>query len=159
MKYILTALIVAALTAASPMKAEDAVDNSRGRERPLEDRAHMTSVSLGENSKLTALPSERDQIRRFYRDVLGCPQSRETERADFFRIGATFNLGVVYDDKAPSAADGMKSIWLELRTAHPEELKQKILAFGIKEIQYWDKEHFYFQAPGGQVFRLAGSTE
>jgi extradiol dioxygenase family protein len=46
----------------------------------------MTSVSLGENSKLTVLPLERDQIRTFYREVLGCPQTRESERADFFRI-------------------------------------------------------------------------
>jgi hypothetical protein len=119
----------------------------------------MTSVSLGENSKLTALPSERDSIRKFYQDVLGCPQTRESERTDFFRIGSNFYLGVVYDDSALSVSDRVKSIWLELRTDNPEELKKKILRFGIQEIEYWDKEHFYFQAPGGQVFRLAGTTE
>jgi hypothetical protein len=119
----------------------------------------MTTVSLGENSKLTALPSERASIRKFYQDVLGCPQTRESDRADFFRIGSNFYLGVVYDDFALSVSDRMKSIWLELRTDSPEELKQKILKLGIQEIEYWDKEHFYFQAPGGQVFRLASTTE
>jgi hypothetical protein len=119
----------------------------------------MTSVSLGENSRLTVFPPERDQIRKFYPEVLGCPQTRESERAGFFRIGTTFYLGVVYDDSALSMSDRMKSIWLELRTDHPDELKQERLKFGIKEIEYFDKEHCYFQAPGGQVFRLASTTK
>jgi hypothetical protein len=66
---------------------------------------------------------------------------------------------VVYDDSALSESDRLKSIWQELRTDRPEELKQKILTFGIREIEYFDKEHFYFQAPGGQVFRLVGNAE
>jgi len=115
-------------------------------------------VSLGDHSKLTALPSERNQIRKFNREVLQCEQTGESDKADFFRIGDTFSLGVVYDNSALSLEDRMKSIWLELRTAHPDELKQQILNFGIKEINYWDKDHFYFQAPGGQVFRLASNS-
>jgi len=117
----------------------------------------MSVTSLGENSKLTVLPSEQEQIRKFYQEVLGCPLIRETERADFFRIGHNFNLGVVYEDSALSMSDRMKSIWLELRADHPEALKRNILAFGIKEIEYFDKARFYFQAPGGQVFRLEGA--
>lgn len=117
------------------------------------------TVSLGDNSKLTALPSERDRIRKFYRDVLGCPATKESERIDIFRVGSGFYLGVVYDDSALGPSDGLKAIWLDLRTDRPEELRQKILDFGIKGIEFWDKEHFYFQAPGGQVFRLVGSSE
>jgi hypothetical protein len=143
-----------------PARAEDSVNINPGHERPTQRRDQvMTSLSLGESSKLTVLPLERDQIRKFYREVLGCPQTRESERADFFRIGTNFYLGVVYDDSALSMSDRMKSIWLELRTDRPDELKQEILKSGIKEIEYFDKEHFYFQAPGGQVFRLAGTTE
>jgi catechol 2,3-dioxygenase-like lactoylglutathione lyase family enzyme len=117
----------------------------------------MPVISLGENSKLTVLPSEREDIRNFYQDVLGCPLTRETERADFFRIGNNFNLGVVYEDSALSMSDRMKCIWLELNADHPEGLKRNILDCGIKEIEYFDKAHFYFQAPGGQVFRLVGA--
>lgn len=118
-----------------------------------------TTVSLGENSKFTANPSERDRIRKFYRDVLECPATKESERIDIFRIGSNFYLGVVYDNSALSAADALKSIWLDLRTGHPEELKRKIVKFGITGIEFWDKEHFYFQPPGGQVFRLVGTSE
>lgn len=74
-------------------------------------------------------------------------------------MGNSFYLGVVYDDSALSKEEALKSIWLEISADNPDELKKNILKFGIKEIEYWDKEHFYFQAPGGQVFRITESKE
>ena len=54
----------------------------------------------------------------------------------------------------------MNSTWLELETGKPEEMKQKILKAGGKKIELGlDQEHLYFQAPGGQVFRLVGTDE
>jgi catechol 2,3-dioxygenase-like lactoylglutathione lyase family enzyme len=118
----------------------------------------MFNVALGEHSKLFANPAERDRVRRFYTQVLGCPAMKESEKIDIFRIGTGFFLGVVYDDSALSEVDGLKSIWLDLRTSEPDALKARILEFGIQEVAFWDKEHFYFQAPGG-VFRLVGKSE
>jgi len=37
-------------------------------------------------------------------------------------------------------------------------MKQKILDFGVKKVDVPDL-HLYFQAPGGQVFKLVGITE
>jgi hypothetical protein len=37
-------------------------------------------------------------------------------------------------------------------------MKQKILAFGVKKLEVPDP-HLYFQAPGGQVFRLVDINE
>ena len=37
-------------------------------------------------------------------------------------------------------------------------MRQKIVAFGVKVLDVPDP-HLYFQAPGGQVFRLVGSHE
>jgi len=37
-------------------------------------------------------------------------------------------------------------------------MKQKILAFGVKKLDVPDA-HLYFQAPGGQVFKLVGINE
>ncbi len=161
MRRTLPLILAAVITSSASSEAADPAFGKQqpGHETPPQERTNMTTVSLGENSKLTALPSERDRIRKFYRDVLGCPATRESDKSDIFRIGTGFYLGVVYDDSALSASDALKSIWLDLRTDHPEELKQKILEFGITGIAFWDKEHFYFQAPGGQVFRLVGTGE
>src|SRR5258708_21378513 len=41
---------------------------------------------------------------------------------------------------------------MEIRADHPEALKQKILTSGITELEYWDKEHFYFQAQADKYF-------
>jgi len=37
-------------------------------------------------------------------------------------------------------------------------MKQKILDFGVKKVDVPDA-HLYFQAPGGQVFKLVGINE
>lgn len=87
----------------------------------------MAKLSFGEHSKFTANPAEPDRVRRFYTQVLGCPATKESEKIDIFRIGTNFPLSVVYDDSALSAVDGLKSIWLELRTPEREALKTRIL--------------------------------
>jgi hypothetical protein len=159
MKHILRTMFLAAAAGVNLANAGDALDDNPGRRRSVQERAIMTTVSLGENSKWTVLASERDRFRRFYRDVLGCQVTTKSESVDLVRLGTGFYIGVAYDDSALSEPELLKSVWLDLRTNHPDALKQEILAFGIKEIEYWDKEHFYFQAPGGHVFRLVGSTE
>jgi hypothetical protein len=155
-------LVLAAALATEFGSAQAAQTSQRhdaSREGPSQEGSNMPSVWLGENSKLTVNPSERDRVRKFYKDVLGCPATRESEKIDIFHIGSGFFLAVVYDSSALSASDNLKAIWLDLRTNQPELLKRKILEFGLKQIDFWDKEHFYFQAPGGQVFRLVGSNE
>ncbi len=118
----------------------------------------MSQVLLGENSKLSASKNERSRIREFYRDVLGC-EIVEKEVVDIIQLGPTFHIGVRYEEPTLTAEQMMKAMWLELRVERPDAMKKAILDFGIREIDFWDKEHFYFQAPGGQVFRLAGSAE
>jgi catechol 2,3-dioxygenase-like lactoylglutathione lyase family enzyme len=115
----------------------------------------MASVSFGNNMKMSALASDRDRIQKFYRDVLGCEVTARQD-VDFIRFKNDFYIGVVYEKVPLRDADLLKAVWLEVRTARPQEMKKKILDFGIKELEHWDKERFYFQAPGGQVFRLAG---
>lgn len=119
----------------------------------------MTRLSLGEHSKIAVAPAERERLRTFYRDVLGCKVIAKSKASDLIHLGPSFYIGVNYDAAALSDSGGQKAIWLELRADDPEALREKILQFGIKGIEFWDKDHFYFQAPGGQVFRIAGASE
>jgi len=118
-------------------------------------------VLWGNHSKITARTSDRPTIQAFYREVLGCevgigPQHvggpSDTDR---IRFPNDFIIGVHYDDSALSDADQKKAIWLELKTTNPDDLKRRVQEFGIQGFDYFDKDHFYFQAPGGQVFRIA----
>jgi len=153
------ALMAAATTAVTNLV--EAQGTLQARSLPNGTRVHTvrnSDISLGPDLKLPVNPSERDRVRAFYRDVLGCAMTKESDRADIFRIGSGSYLGVVYDSSA-QRDERRRSLWLEVRVDHPEELERKIVAFGAREIDFFDKMHFYFQAPGGQVFRLIGKDE
>jgi hypothetical protein len=51
-----------------------------------------------------------------------------------------------------------EAIYLELQADDVEALRQRIVDFGVKVLDMPDP-HLYFQAPGGQVFRLVGINE
>ena len=117
----------------------------------------MTDISIGKNARMTVLPLAQEQLQEFFRNILGCEVTKKEEGYDIIHL-FDGNMGVKYRDNALSETDFMKATWMEFTTENPDKMKQKILNFGIKEIEYEDKAHFYFQAPGGQVFRLASKS-
>lgn len=133
----------------------------------------MTKVIFGNHSAVRVSRTERDRIRKFYCDVLGCEITREFDDKDDICLGGDFYIGFLYGagdglgadkgvnyaaDETLSEDDFLKAIFLELKTDYVEEMKQKIIDFGVKVLDVPDN-HLYFQAPGGQVFRLVGINE
>ena len=55
-----------------------------------------------------------------------------------------------------SEADYLKAVWLELKVQEAAVWGSRLQIFGVHAIDYPDPDptHFYFQAPGRQVFRL-----
>jgi catechol 2,3-dioxygenase-like lactoylglutathione lyase family enzyme len=102
----------------------------------------------------------RDKIRDFYCDVLGCQITRESDQKDDLQLGDDFHFGILYGDFADESEflRSGKAIYLELKSDDVEETRQRITDFGVTVIDVPD-HHFYFQAPGGQVFRLVGIDE
>ena len=120
----------------------------------------VSKVTFGNHSALVVPRTEQDTVRRFYRDVLGCELAKETDEKDDFRMGENFFLAVLYVDenRTLDKRHFLKATYLELQADDVVEMRQKILAFGVNVLEV-DDPHFYFQAPGGQVFRLVGSDE
>ena len=121
----------------------------------------MAKVILGNHAAVRVPRAEKDRIRRFYRDVLGCEIIREGDQKDDFRLGGDLlhRVPLRQDDGAVLAEDAfLKAIYLELKSDDVEELRQKIVAFGVNVLDVPDP-HLYFQAPGGQVLRLVGIDE
>ncbi len=115
-------------------------------------------VRIGNHLKMTLPQHARTRAREFYGTVLGCtaiPSPRAD--LDLYEFAEGFVLGLFFgaDADALSEADYAKATWMELKVDQPEELKARLLAFGVREVEYPDKTRFYFQAPGGQVFRVA----
>lgn len=133
----------------------------------------MAEVTFGNHAAVRVRRGERERIRKFYRDILGSRLTREFDDKDDFRIGDDFHITFIYAagsavavDKgatygaadALSDDDFLKAIFLELKTDDVQGMRQKINAFGVRVLDVPDP-HLYFQAPGGQVFRLVGMKE
>ena len=126
-------------------------------------------VRFGTHYLLTLSQSERLRVRAFYMDTLECLLEAHDhnvtadipENIDLFHFPDGEVLGVQYvpESEAPfTSKDYRHACWLELKTDDVEGLVKKLKAFGVEEItDFWDTEHFYFHAPGGQVFRVIGA--
>ena len=119
----------------------------------------MANVSLGNHSKIVAPRADQARIRAFYTEILGCQLTKRTADVDYIRFGQNFFLAVLYQDQALGEVDARASIWLELQTDDPAALNEKITKYGVHRIDVPGAEHLYFQAPGGQVFRVVARGE
>ncbi len=120
----------------------------------------MAKVIFGNHSAVRVPRTEKDRIREFYRDVLGCKITRESDQKDDIRMGGNFFIAFLYENEgvALDESEFLKAVYLELKTDNVEEMRRNIVAFGVKVLEVPDP-HLYFQAPGGQVLRLVGIDE
>jgi len=115
-------------------------------------------TTIGNHRKFNVRKSLRERVRSFYLDVLQCTTILSpAPDLDLFLFPTSFVLGVFYCEQADvlSEEDHLKAAWLEIKTKDVQEVKRRLVEFGVKKVDYPDKTRFYFQAPGGQVFRLA----
>jgi hypothetical protein len=86
--------------------------------------------------------SEQARIGTFYRDGLGCTVRMQNDEVDRFQLGDV-HVWFVYQNTALDENDFLKAIYLELRTDNVEEMKQKILAFGVKKLDLPDPHQIF----------------
>lgn len=120
----------------------------------------MAKIMFGNHSSVIVPRKERENIRKFYCEVLGGQITKAEDDRDFLRLGDNFYIAFLYADVSDESAflRSARSIWLEIRSDNVEEMRQQILDFGILKLDIPDP-HLYFQAPGGQVLRLVGIDE
>jgi len=121
----------------------------------------MAKVIFGNHSSVMVPKGDRDNIRKFYCDVLGGVVTRADEDRDFLRLGDNFFIAFLYGD-VPDESEFLRtarSIWLEIKTDNVEEMREKILASGLARKLEIPDPHLYVQTPGGQCLRLVGIDE
>src|SRR5262249_50663533 len=117
-------------------------------------------VIFGNHSSVLVPRQDRDNIRRFYCDVLGGKIMKADPERDFVRLGDNFYI-VLYGD-VPDQSEFLRtarSVWLEIKSDNVEETSRKILESGLVRKLDVPDPHLYFQAPGGQCLRLVGIDE
>jgi hypothetical protein len=115
-------------------------------------------VQLGNHLKMNLPAHLRARAREFYAGLLEC-KVLESPRADLdlYEFAGGEVLGLFFVDAADtlSERDCLKATWLEIKVDDPGRWKARLETFGVEEVEYPDPTRFYFQAPGGAVFRLA----
>ncbi len=120
----------------------------------------MARVVFGNHSSVLVPRQDRDSIRTFYCDVLGGTVTKADPERDFIRLGDGFYIVFLYGD-VPDEGRFLRTaraVWLEIKTDDVEAMRRKILDSGVRKLEVPDP-HLYFQAPGGQCFRLVGIDE
>ena len=121
----------------------------------------MTKVIFGNHSSVIVPRQDRENIRKFYCDVLGGKITKEQDERDFIRLGENFYIVFLYGD-VPDESEFVRTartIWLEIKSDNVEEMRRKILESGLVRKLDIPDPHLYFQAPGGQCWRLVGINE
>jgi hypothetical protein len=121
----------------------------------------MAKVIFGNHSSVLVPRKDRDNIRKFYCNVLGGKITKEDPERDFLCLGENFYIAFLYGDVPDESEFSRKarSIWLEIKSDKVEEMNQKILESGLVRKLEVPDPHLYFQAPGGQCLRLVGIDE
>jgi hypothetical protein len=120
----------------------------------------MAKVIFGNHSSVIVPRGDRDSIRKFYCDVLGGSITQAQADRDFLRLGGNFYI-CLYGD-VPDESEFLRtarSVWLELKSDNVDEMRRKILESGLVRKLEVPDSHLYFQAPGGQCWRLVGIDE
>jgi len=121
----------------------------------------MAKVIVGNHASVIVPRQDRDNIRKFYCDVLGATITKADPERDFIRLGDDFFYVVLYGD-VPDASEFLRSarsVWLEIKSDDVEGMRRRILESGLVRKLDVPDPHLYFQAPGGQCLRLVGIGE
>jgi hypothetical protein len=118
-------------------------------------------IDLSNRVHMFARPNAKDGLVEFFSNTLECgpPISIEIPGGMIpilvFEFPSGASLSVQFTEEAPEETPVHRGVWLELVTDQPSELEAKILDAGLRPVEYLGSDYFYFQAPGGQVMRIA----
>ena len=119
--------------------------------------SQYSDVRLG-NLKINHNIQDTLEVRSFYRDVLGVELHTPSSKVprDYLRFSNDFRLNIIYQKEgAPNHEDFMKALWIRIHVKDFKILANRVR--GSKATVFKDRpetNEIYFQAPGGQVFRM-----
>ncbi len=113
-------------------------------------------TTLGHNLKWTVGRSQRQAMRAMFK-VFGVEATELSEHFEIFTLADGANIGIhfVEDQNALDEQQLTRAAWVELVVADEAAVTAALAEQGITPFDYSDKQHRYFRAPGGQIFRLA----
>ena len=121
----------------------------------------MAHFVFGNHSSVIVPRRDRDNIRKFYCELLGGALTKDEADRDFIRLGDNFYIAFLYGEVADESEflRTGRAVWLELKSNDVAEARRQIVDSGLVRQLDAPDPHLYFQAPGGQCLRLVGTDE
>lgn len=122
-------------------------------------------TGLGNRVHIFANPETRERVTWFFTTILGCEEAGDRDpvhlppEIQLFRFPDGSAVSVEYAEDALTMRDARRGAYLEVRTDDPEGLRQQVIDAGLAEVQYPGIDYSYFQAPGGQVWRITANRD
>ncbi len=113
-------------------------------------------TNIGKNMKVTFSEAVRDDVRSVYEGVCGAQRVTPKPDLDVYVFGDR-QIGFYFASDTLTREQHMLGVWLELEVDDVDATTKALAEVGVTPFEYFDKEHRYFQDPGGLVFRLAKS--
>lgn len=112
--------------------------------------------AMGLNVKITAAHAHRARWRALF-GALGVTKIEAPPNAEIACLDDGGHVGVFFVDAGDALPDELaaRAPWLELRVGDVDVAIRALDALDTPRLDYTDKTHVYFRAPGGVVFRLA----
>ena len=114
----------------------------------------MEKIDFGFGISMPVRPEKRKSAEDFLEKTLGCTETMRNAEYSCFRFPNGQVIGITPDEKAPSEQEYENSTWLEIVSSDFEATKKRIQKFGAREVKGGMKDAFFFNLPGGAVFRL-----
>jgi hypothetical protein len=112
-------------------------------------------TTLGKNVKITAPRSSRIAARALFAK-LDAKLMTPMENLDVFAYdGGSIGFEYIADADALTPVQMRIAPWLEIAVDNVDARREQLLALGLEQLDYRDKERHYFVGPAGVVFRLA----
>ena len=123
-------------------------------------------AGLGARVHLYVRPSAKDRFVALFRDVLHCDLVERDfgmpQPLVFVGFPDKSGFSVEFSDDAPAEHSGttlddahaLRGAWIEFRSPDAAAVHRALRDAGIREFRHAGSTHTYFEAPGGQVFRV-----
>lgn len=104
-----------------------------------------------------APPDLEEKLTWFYTEILGGSVIKASGMPVVaFRFPNGSSLSVELTEDALDEGQMRHAPWMEVQSDDPEALKARVIAARLPMVDYPLTGRFYFQAPGGQVWGIAG---
>jgi hypothetical protein len=112
-------------------------------------------TKMGRNQKWMIAPAHRNAIRALFVEVLGAKPTSPRPDLELYALSDGTNVGVFFGEGSLTSEQARLGTWLEFIVDDLEGAIAATKRLGVEVVEYADKAHTYFQAPGGPVYRYA----